>query len=101
MGWLSFQSFLGRPAYRPTAEISIYVAPSHRRKGTGRRLLSEAVRRAPSLGLTTLLAFIFAHNDPSLRLFEGFGFDRWGCLPRVADMDGAERDLLILGRRLP
>ena len=26
VGWLSFQSFYGRPAYRATAEISIYVA---------------------------------------------------------------------------
>jgi len=25
-GWLSFQSFYGRPAYRATAEVSIYIA---------------------------------------------------------------------------
>ena len=24
--WLSFNSFYGRPAYQPTAEVSIYVA---------------------------------------------------------------------------
>jgi phosphinothricin acetyltransferase len=99
-GWLSFQSFYGRPAYRATAEVSIYVAPARRRKGAGRRLLAEAVRRAPDFGLTTLLGFIFAHNEPSIRLFVGFGFQRWGHLPRVAMMDGIERDLDIYGLRV-
>ncbi len=99
-GWLSFQPFYGRAAYRATAELSIYVAPDHQRKGAGRRLLAEAVRRAPSLGLRTLLGFIFAHNEPSLRLFEGLGFQRWGCLPRVADLAGADRDLVIVGLRV-
>lgn len=99
-GWLSFQSFYGRPAYRATAEISIYVSPAHRRRGIGRALLAEAIRRGPALGLKTLLGFIFAHNEPSLRLFEGVGFRRWGQLPRVADLDGTERDLIIVGLRL-
>ncbi len=99
-GWVSFQSFYGRAAYRATAELSVYVAPAHRRRGVGRALLAEAVRRAPALGITTLLGFIFAHNEPSLRLFEGFGFQCWGRLPRVADLDGIERDLDILGRRV-
>jgi phosphinothricin acetyltransferase len=98
--WISFQPFYGRPAYRATAEVSIYVAPAHRRRGVGRRLLAEAIRRAPSFGITTLLGFIFAHNEPSLRLFRGFGFRRWGRFPRVADMDGVERDLDILGLRV-
>ena len=67
----------------------------------GRGLLAEAIRRAPSFGVTTLLGFIFAHNEPSLRLFEGFGFQRWARLPRVANLDGVERDLDILGLRVP
>jgi len=99
-GWLSIQSFYDRAAYRATGEVSIYVAPRHQRRGAGRRLLTEAIRRAPSLGLKTLLGFIFAHNEPSLRLFEGLGFQRWGCLPRVADLDSAERDLVIVGLRV-
>jgi len=49
---------------------------------------------------STLLAFVFGHNEPSVRLFEAHGFTRWGHLPRVATLDGREADLLILGRRL-
>jgi phosphinothricin acetyltransferase len=99
-GWLSFQPFYGRPAYRATAELSVYVAPQHHRRGIARRLVGHALRRSPALGLTTLLGFIFGHNTPSLALFAGFGFTRFGELPRVALLDGVERDLVIVGRRV-
>ena len=35
VAWLSFSSFYGRPAYDATAEISLYVAESHRGRGVG------------------------------------------------------------------
>lgn len=99
VGWLSFQSFYGRPAYHTTAEVSVYVAPDRQRQGIGRALLSRAIDESPRLGLRTLLGFIFGHNAPSLRLFESFGFARWGTLLRVAELDGVERDLVIVGKR--
>ena len=98
--WLSVRSFYGRPAYHRTAELGVYTAPSARRRGLGGELLRHAVAIAPSLGLSTLLAFVFGHNAPSLALFAGHGFERWGTLPRVAELDGIERDLVILGRRV-
>jgi L-amino acid N-acyltransferase YncA len=99
-GWFSFQSFYGRPAYHATAEVSVYVAAAQQRSGIGRQLLAEGIRRAPGLGLRSLVGFIFGHNVPSLGLFDSFGFRRWGLLPRVAELDGVERDLVIVGRRL-
>jgi L-amino acid N-acyltransferase YncA len=99
-GWLSFQPFYGRPAYHATAEISIYVDSKWQRKGVGRKLLAATIQRASELGIKTLLGFIFGHNEASLHLFEGFGFQHWGVLPRVAVLDGIERDLIIFGRRL-
>jgi len=98
-GWFSFQSFYGRPAYHATAELSVYVAPDYQRRGIGHALLEQAITSSPRLGLRTLLGFIFGHNQPSLRLFESFGFQRWGALPGVAELDGIERDLIIVGRR--
>jgi phosphinothricin acetyltransferase len=100
VGWLSFQSFYGRPAYHATAELSVYVSPNHQRRGVGRALMARAVEQASRLELKTLLGFIFAHNEPSLSLFASFGFQRWGVLPRVAELDGVERDLIIVGRRV-
>jgi L-amino acid N-acyltransferase YncA len=99
-GWLSFQSFYGRPAYAATAELSVYVTAGAHRRGIARHLLARALERAPTLGLATLVAFVFGHNAASLRLFEGHGFARWGHLPGVAQLDGVERDLVILGRRV-
>ncbi|KLU21206.1 phosphinothricin acetyltransferase [Caballeronia mineralivorans PML1(12)] len=100
VAWLSFSDFYGRPAYLRSAEVSIYLAESVRGKGLGKQLLQAALERAPALGINTLLGFIFGHNEPSLRLFKGFEFQTWGTLPRVAVLDGVERDLVILGRRL-
>jgi L-amino acid N-acyltransferase YncA len=98
--WLSLNSFYGRPAYNPTAEVSIYVAESHRRRGLGRFLLEKVITAAPRHEVHTLLGFIWAHNEPSLKLFYGHGFTAWGNLPRVAVLDGIERDLIIVGRRV-
>ncbi len=100
VGWFSFGDFRAKPAYHATAEISAYVASARRRKGIGRALLAEGTRRAPSLGLKTLIGGIFAHNEPSIRLFEAFGFERWAHYPRVAELDGVERDLVVMGLRL-
>ncbi|MEI6444144.1 MAG: N-acetyltransferase family protein [Nostocales cyanobacterium ELA583] len=99
-GWLSFQSFYGRPAYYSTAEISIYIAPNFQGRGLGKQLLEKAIQESPNLGLKTLVSFIFAHNQPSLKLFAWFGFQAWGNLPKIADLDDVERDLMILGLRL-
>jgi len=98
--WLSFDSFYPRAAYDGTAMIAIYVSPRHRRHGHGQALLDAALARAPSLGLHTLLGYIFGHNEPSLRLFERNGFVRWAHLPRVAVLDGVALDLVIVGRRV-
>ena len=100
LAWLSFSSFYGRPAYAKTAELSIYVHQAHRNRGLGSYFVRQALHEAPSLKLDTLLGFIFGHNEPSLALFQRFGFARWGELPRVAALDGIERDLIIMGRRV-
>ena len=100
VAWLSFDTFYARAAYDATVMIAIYVAESRRRTGLGRLLLARAIERAPSLGIRVLLGYIFGHNAPSLRLFEAFGFARWAQLPEVARLDGTDRDLIIVGRRV-
>ncbi|MGV8899331.1 MAG: GNAT family N-acetyltransferase [Burkholderiaceae bacterium] len=100
LGWLSYSNFYGRPAYAATAEISIYLHQDARGKGLGSYLLSQAISCAPEIGVHTLLGFIFGHNLASLKLFNNLGFERWALLPRVATLDGVERDLIILGKRV-
>jgi L-amino acid N-acyltransferase YncA len=100
LGWMSYSNFYGRPAYSGTAELSIYIDETWRGKGIGRYCLEQAIAFAPNIAVHTLLGFIFGHNVPSLALFRKFGFDTWANLPRVANLDGIERDLIILGRRV-
>ena len=100
LGWMSYSNFYGRPAYSGTAEVSIYIAQTARGKGIGCYCLKEAISYAPNIAVHTLLGFIFGHNAPSLGLFKKFGFDTWANLPRVANLDGIERDLIILGKRV-
>ncbi len=100
LGWVSFQSFYGRPAYDATVEISIYLDEQQRGRGLGKQILQYCIYKAPSLGVHTLLGFIFAHNVPSITLFEKMGFQEWANLPNIATLDGVERSLKILGKRL-
>ncbi|WP_273124767.1 GNAT family N-acetyltransferase [Bacillus weihaiensis] len=100
IGWLSFQSFYGRPAYNATAEVSIYIHPDVHGKGYARVLLEKAMNECPNLKIKTLLAFVFGHNIPSISLFKKYEFNEWAHLPKIADMDGVERDLIILGKRI-
>lgn len=99
-GWVSLQDFYGRVAYQATAEVSIYLDESFRGHGLGKTVLAKVIEAAPSCKVDTLLGFIFGHNQPSLRLFEKFGFEQWANLPEVASLDGIKRDLIILGKKL-
>ena len=98
--WLTLKPFIPRCAYRGTAELSVYVDEKFRRRGVALALLEEAIMRAPSLGINAMVGLIFGHNQPSLNLFGRLGFERWGFLPRIARLDGVERDLIIMGRHV-
>lgn len=100
IAWISFSSFYGRPAYRGTVELSIYIKEENRHKGVGKILLQKAIDTAPSIGVENLLAFIFAHNKPSIEFFRKFSFEKWAYLPGVAKLDGVYRDLVIMGYKI-
>lgn len=99
-GWMSFNSFYGRPAYDGTVEVSIYLEESARGKGLGKLCLQKAFDVCMELKIKTLLGFIFDHNEPSLKLFYTMGFEKWAHLPKIANMIDAERGLIILGKRV-
>lgn len=96
-GWLGLSAFYDRPAWNPTVELSLYVHPDHQRRGTGRSLVTHAIECAPPLGISTILALVFAHNRPSLDLLQAQGFAQWGLLPRSAHMPEGRRDVVLLG----
>ncbi len=101
IGYLGFFPFMNeRPGYFITADLAIYLHPDYQGRGLGSWLLQAAIDFAPTIGIETLTATIFASNESSLRLFEKFGFERWGFMPRVARLEGVEKDLVLVGRRI-
>ncbi len=98
MAWASLSDYYPRAAYHRTAEVSIYIHAQHRGAGLGKWLLGEMIRRAPALGVHKLVAVIFAHNAASMALFRGLGFEVWGRLPEVCDLDGMLADVVLLGK---
>ena len=98
VGWVGLEDFYGRPAYAKTVEISIYIANAYQHDGLGQKALDFVMTQLPRLDITTVLAFIFSHNQPSQKLFQRNGFQNWAHLPDIAEIDGQSRSLDILGK---
>lgn len=100
LGWMSLSDFHPRAAYGHTAEISVYCREEARGHGLGSFLVRQAMDYAPGVGVKTLIGLVFGHNSPSLALFARCGFEVQGHLKRVAELDGVERDLVFVSKRL-
>jgi L-amino acid N-acyltransferase YncA len=101
VAWIGLSSFYGgRPAYDATAEVSMYIAPEHQNRRLGRDLMQRMIAACPGLGVTTLLAMYFDHNEPSRRMCAALGFDQLGHLPRIARLDDTDRGLVIAALRI-
>jgi phosphinothricin acetyltransferase len=91
----------GRPAYDATAEVSVYIATAHHRRGIGRRLKQFVIEQCPRLGVTTLLSMHFDHNEATRRINESLGFQKMGHLTEIAVVQGQKRGLMIWALRIP
>lgn len=100
LGWASLSDLYARPAYHISSEISIYVDEAAKGQGVGKLLLTKLLEVAPSCGVQQIVALIFAHNLPSIGLFQQFGFEEWGLYRQVCDMDGFIADVAILGKSI-
>nr|WP_309575755.1 N-acetyltransferase family protein [Moraxella osloensis] len=98
VGWGSLSDLYARPAYHISTEISIYVAEEAKGQGVGKALVNYLIKVAPSCGVQQVVALIFAHNTPSLAMFDRLGFETWGKFKQVCDMQGFIADVVILGK---
>ena len=98
VAWGSFSDLYARPAYHISSEISIYIHNDYHGQGLGSLLVRWMLQQAPSLGIHNVAALIFAHNQPSLGLFGKLGFEQWGLMPQVCDMDGFIADVVMMGK---
>ena len=73
--------FKPRPAYRFSAEDSVYLAPRAQGKGLGRLLLQELITQAERAGVRKLIAVIGdSGNKGSIGVHRSCGFSHVGVL---------------------
>jgi phosphinothricin acetyltransferase len=77
-GFAYLSRYRSKAGYRFTCEDTLYVGHARRRAGIGRALLARLVEAAAELRLHSLVAWIEAENEISIRLHEDFGFRRIG-----------------------
>jgi L-amino acid N-acyltransferase YncA len=98
-GWAALSPVSARAVYAGVAEVSVYVAASHRGRGIGRALLDRLVEESEAAGVWTLQASVFPENVASIALHAACGFRVVGVRRRIARHHGAWRDTVILERR--
>jgi RimJ/RimL family protein N-acetyltransferase len=82
------------------ADLGLMVAASHRRRGIGRALLEQAEAWARSAGVIKLELHVFPWNEPAIRLYEEFGFEREGLRRDHYRRDGTYVDAILMAYRL-
>ena len=83
LGWASLSPYRGSSGYRFTAEASVYVARSARRRGVAAELLGALIDAPSAERFHAFAASIDAENAPSIALFERFGFSEAARLREV------------------
>jgi len=82
-----------RPAYRWSTDVSVYVDEPYRRRGVGRRLYEELLRRLRGQGFRVACAGITLPNEASVALHEQLGFLAVGVYRNIGWKAGAWRDV--------
>ena len=101
LGFAYCNWFKPRPAYRFSAEDSIYVADSARGQGVGRQLLHALACQAEAAGVRKLLAVIGdSANTGSIGLHRALGFTEVGVMRSVGWKHGAWRDIVLMEKTL-
>lgn len=83
VGWGSLRGFRPRPAYRFTAENSVYVHQDWRGKRIGTAILSRLVEIAREGGFRSIIAVIAEGHPDSEALHARFGFEHVGRMRQV------------------
>ncbi len=101
LGFAYCNWFKPRPAYRFSAEDSIYVAEAARGLGVGRLLLDALCTAAEATGVRKLLAVIGdSANAGSIRVHQAAGFTHIGVMRSVGWKFNAWRDVVLMEKPL-
>ncbi|MEO5797616.1 MAG: N-acetyltransferase family protein [Rhodoferax sp.] len=93
--------FKPRPAYRFSAEDSVYLGPDSGGKGWGRLLLTELAAQAERVGVRKLIAVIGdSANAGSIGVHQSMGFSHVGVLRACGWKFGRWLDVVMMEKAL-
>lgn len=97
IGYAYCNWFKPRPAYRFSAEDSIYLAADTSGQGTGRALLAELAAQAERAGMRKLIAVIGdSTNAASIGVHRSAGFEHVGVLKACGWKFGKWLDVVLM-----
>ncbi|MGY8669198.1 GNAT family N-acetyltransferase [Bradyrhizobium sp. UFLA05-109] len=99
VGWTALTRYRVREDVKHTAEMSLYVQETFRRKGIGAALAQTVLDRATTLNLRCIFSMLF-NGVPEIASFaeKKCGFSLAGCLPEVFCHRGKQYDILVFER---
>jgi phosphinothricin acetyltransferase len=101
LGFAYCQWFKPRPAYRFSAEDSIYVHPDAQGRGLGRSMLAELAAQAQAAGIRKLLAVIGdSANAASIGVHRAMGFTSAGAFKSCGWKFGRWLDIVLMEKSL-
>lgn len=101
LGYAYCQWFKPRPAYRFSAEDSIYLHPDAAGRGLGRQLLAALIEQARLAGLRKLIAVIGdSDNAASVALHRSLGFEPVGTIGACGWKFGRWLDIVLMEKPL-
>jgi len=101
LGFAYCQWFKPRPAYRFSAEDSIYLHPDAVGQGLGGRLLAELCRTAEAAGIRKLIAVIGdSANAGSIGVHRALGFEQVGVIRACGWKFGRWLDIVLMEKPL-
>lgn len=98
-GWAALSPVSARSCYRGVAELSIYIGAGHQGKGIGNLLMQHLIADSEDNGIWTIHSSTFPENKASINLQKKYGFREIGYRERIAELNGAWRNTVLLERR--
>jgi L-amino acid N-acyltransferase YncA len=100
VGWASLNRFSQRCAHSNIADLSVYVARSHRGRGIGSALLQRLESEARAGGFHKIVLHALNRNEHGKRLYSKSGFREVGVFREHGIVDGGYVDVVAMEKLL-
>jgi phosphinothricin acetyltransferase len=101
VGYATSSRFRAKPAYDPTVEVTVYLAPDAAGRGVGTLLYQQLFAELRREEVHRAFAAIAQPNPASVALHRRFAFSEVGTLHQVGRKFGKWWDVLWMERALP